>query len=432
MYWEQSVQYGSRSDVGLRRQNNQDVCVVQMSASREEWKQYGHLFMVADGMGGHAAGELASKIAADTVPHTFFKSRDLQTGAALKEAIEAANKVINKRGNENPDFQRMGTTCTTIVFCSEGAVIGHVGDSRCYRVRNGQIHQLSFDHSLQWELIRRGNMKPEDVFLKEPRHVITRSLGPEPEVQVDIEGPYPIMGGDKYLLCSDGLNGHLKDAEIGTIVNELAPGDACRLLVNLANLRGGSDNVTVVVAEVSERSGNETLTDEPEPEEIKIAGKNNLFWIIAAWILAIVLLAGICLTLLLEKKLPGAMMVALSVLFAGALFFFWNRNRSIDDPQRAGSDATVLWKPYRTAKAKLTRKFLSHLAAVESELYRTVQEENWKVDTLKLDATYEQAKQALAHDDHSGALKYFAKAIDILMVGMNDYRKQMHHDAKWG
>ena len=93
-------------------------------------------------------------------------------------------------------------------------------------------------------------MQPDDVFLQESRHVITRSLGPEPVVQVDVEGPYPVLPGDVYVLCSDGLTGHVQDAEIGIIARELPPQEACRLLVNLANLRGGSDNITVVAAHV--------------------------------------------------------------------------------------------------------------------------------------------------------------------------------------
>ena len=102
-------------------------------------------------------------------------------------------------GSLNRDFNRMGTTCTALVLCSQGAVFGHVGDSRAYRIRGDRIDQLTFDHSLHWELVRQGRMRPEDVFLHESRHVITRSLGPEPTVQIDIEGPYPVLPGDVYV-----------------------------------------------------------------------------------------------------------------------------------------------------------------------------------------------------------------------------------------
>ncbi len=140
-------------------------------------------------------------------------------------------------------------------------MIAHVGDSRLYRIRGDRIDQLTADHSVQWELMRQGRLRPDEVFLHESRHVITRSLGPEPVVQVDIEGPYAVLPGDVYLICSDGLTGHVQDAEIGIIARELPPPEACRMLVNLANLRGGSDNVTVVIARVASSPG------VPEEEE---------------------------------------------------------------------------------------------------------------------------------------------------------------------
>ena len=247
MHWEQRVEYAALTDIGFRRRNNQDSYCVLTSKSRDEWFERGHVFLVADGMGGHAVGELASKIAADTVPHTFLKLRELPVVEALRVAVETAHRVIHERGEQNRDFNRMGTTCTTLVLTPLGAVIGHVGDSRCYRIRGGKIEQLTFDHSLQWELIRQGKMSPEDIMRYEPRNVITRSLGPQPTVQVDVEGPYAIRPGDVYLLCSDGLTGQVPDEEIGQIASALAPSDACRFLVDLANLRGGPDNITVVI-----------------------------------------------------------------------------------------------------------------------------------------------------------------------------------------
>jgi protein phosphatase len=244
MYWEQKVEYAALSDIGVRRHNNQDSYAVQIAGDREQWSDRGHLFLVADGMGGHAVGELASKIAADTIPHTYHKLREQDVGPALKAAVVAGNATINARGEMNRDFTRMGTTCTTLVLAPKGAWIAHVGDSRAYRIRGERIEQLTFDHSLQWELLRQGKMSPEDIFRFEPRNVITRSLGPSPTVNVDMEGPFPIRPGDAYLLCSDGLSSLVKDEEIGIAVRELPPTEACCLLVDLANLRGGPDNIT--------------------------------------------------------------------------------------------------------------------------------------------------------------------------------------------
>jgi serine/threonine protein phosphatase PrpC len=250
MRWEQTVEYAALSDIGLRRQNNEDSFAVLVAPRAESYLKFGHVFLVADGMGGHAVGELASKMAADMVPLAFQKLRDQPYPDALKQAIEETNTAIHTRGERNTDFRKMGTTCSTLVLSPEGALVGHVGDSRCYRVRANRIDQLTFDHSLQWELIRQGRQKREEILLTQPRNIITRCLGPQPEVDVDIEGPYSISHDDAYVLCSDGLTGLVQDAEIGVIVKYLPPVDACRLLVDLANLRGGGDNITVIVARV--------------------------------------------------------------------------------------------------------------------------------------------------------------------------------------
>src|SRR5262245_51071831 len=250
MLWEQKVEYAALSDIGFRRRNNQDNYAVQIAPDREQWNRRGHLFLVADCRGGHAVGELASKIAADIIPHTYQKLQEGEPAEALKAAVVTGNATINARGEMNRDFTRMGTTCTSLVLCPQGAVIAHVGDSRVYRVRADRIEQLTFDHSLQWELLRQGKMSPEEIFRREPRNVITRSLGPQPVVDVDVEGPYPTRPNDVYVLCSDGLTGLVRDEEIGMACRELSPSEACRLLVDLANLRGGPDNITVVIVRV--------------------------------------------------------------------------------------------------------------------------------------------------------------------------------------
>src|SRR5579864_8172478 len=116
MRWEQSIRYASISDIGFRRRNNQDSCAIRICSDQANWREHGHLLLVADGMGGHAVGELASKIAADTVCHTFFKLREMPVTDALKQSFETANATINERGALNRDFARMGTTCTALVL----------------------------------------------------------------------------------------------------------------------------------------------------------------------------------------------------------------------------------------------------------------------------------------------------------------------------
>jgi len=426
MRWEQSIQYGSISDIGFRRRNNQDSLAVHICSDEETWRQRGHLFLVADGMGGHAVGELASKIAADTLPHTYFKSKDTSATEALKKAVEVGNRAIFERGSHNRDFERMGTTCSTLVLSPEGALIGHVGDSRVYRVRNNQIDQLSFDHSLQWELLKQGKMKPEDVFLHEPRHVITRSLGPEETVEVDIEGPYPIFPGDIYVLCSDGLTSHVNDAEIGMIVSELPPGDSCRLLTHLANLRGGSDNITVVVCRVGDTP--EGLPSGRSDSEPKSEGGLNWTWLGAFWLIAAVFGLGICLTLM-DWVITGISIATSAVVFVAGLLGYWLRQRP---SAVVDSDETVLWRPYRTASAKLSKRFLNHLAAIEAELQRTASEEGWTIDWATHESSFQSAQTALGNRQYSQSFIAYSRTIDILMAGLQLYRKQLKHEAQWG
>ncbi len=429
MRWEQSIRYASVSDIGFRRRNNQDSCAIRICSDQQTWREHGHLLMVADGMGGHAVGELASKIAADTVCHTFFKVRDLDVVAALRRSLETANATINERGSLNRDFARMGTTCTSLVLCSQGAVIGHVGDSRAYRIRGDRIDQLTFDHSLHWELMRQGRMRPDDVFMHESRHVITRSLGPEPAVQIDIEGPYPIFPGDVYLLCSDGLTGHVQDAEIGIIARELPPQEACRLLVNLANLRGGSDNISVVAAQVGS-AGSDAELEEEQSTPPRGMGWG---WLLAVWFLALVFVAGVT-GILFNKFIEGVYLVAFAAFGAVGAFAYWLETRPRQkprDPDLDGTETTV-WKPYRTASARSSVAFLNHLASLQIELQRAATEEHWSIDWPAYEAAYAVARASLEAQDYSKALAELAKVLEILMAGLMQYRKQMQRQSKWG
>src|SRR5262249_2144765 len=152
----------------------------------------------------------------------------------------------------NGDFQGMGTTSSALLLLPDGALIAHVGDSRVYRIRNQRIEQFSFDHSLVWELVRRNHLTSEQANISVPKNVITRSLGPEAEIEVDVEGPLAVAVGDVYLLCTDGLSGPVDDQEIGAFAANFHPRDACRYLVPLANLRGGLDNITVLIVRIGQ------------------------------------------------------------------------------------------------------------------------------------------------------------------------------------
>lgn len=414
MRWEQQVQYASQTDIGLRRKNNEDAFAAQVCSDETEWRGRGHLFLVADGMGGHAVGELASKIAAETIPHTFFKLPLADPAVLLRQAITAANDAIHRRGSENRDFQRMGTTCTSIALTPRGLFVGHVGDSRVYRIRRDRIDQLSFDHSLVWELQRKHPKAAAQLNLAEHKNVITRSLGPEATVEVDIEGPYPVFPGDTYVLCTDGLSGQVSDEEIGSIARELSPAQACRLLVHLANLRGGGDNCTVQVVRVGELPANVPPVVEvpPRPES-----GLDWAWLLAFWVVALVLVGGLSL-FLLEEPLFGALLTAISGTAMSVLTWLaWRRQRQ-DFVPPTGEDAsrTNYWRPYRTAIAKPTEELFEELAVMETQIQRAAEEERWAVDWDGHRQAIEAAQKAADQDRHAKAVRDLSRAIDALMT----------------
>src|SRR5262249_18698299 len=246
-----NISYASLTDVGVRRSINEDNHKVLLAPDLEKWREQGHLFLVADGMGAHAVGEKASEEAAGIIPHTYSKHAPQGPIPALRKAFFEANARIHSLGQQNREFEGMGTTGTALVVRPDGAWVAHVGDSRVYRVRDGNIEQLTFDHSLVWIYARQQRLDPETV-QNIPGNVIVRSLGPEPLVQVDIEGPHPLQAGDVFVVCSDGLSAQVNDQEIAAAATTLPPEDACRFLVDLANLRGGPDNITVVIVRVGD------------------------------------------------------------------------------------------------------------------------------------------------------------------------------------
>lgn len=426
MRWEQRVQFASLTDVGFRRRNNQDSHVVMLSPDAATFQIRGHLFVVADGMGGHAVGELASKIAVDTIPHSYFKNRSDDMPKALSAAIHEANAAVHEKGSQNLDFNRMGTTCVTLALGPDGAVAGHVGDSRLYRVRRDRIDQLTFDHSLEWELVRLGRMKSNEPLLPDIKHVITRSIGPEPEVEPEVEGPFPIWAGDTFLLCSDGLSGPVNDEEIGIITKHLSPTDACQLLVNLANLRGGPDNVTVVIAHVG------PLPDgvSPQPGEMPTAdtddGPSDWPWLTGLSVSALTFSLGVGWAML-QELIPGVCLAALSSVAAIVLGIGWRRqirSQTDGDPSPSKIERTAFSKAYRTAPAKLTTEFIAMLEKLQSEMLQSAATENWMFDRAAQEVVGRAAMTAVACKQLPNALKELAKSIDLLMVGLQRHRKE--------
>jgi protein phosphatase len=232
------------SDVGMKRHHNEDRYLLAPDL---------HLFAVADGMGGASAGEVASGLAVarvDAFVHTRAAAleggNDDDVAAVLVGAVGAANAAIRDQGVADPTCRGMGTTMTTLCFVRDRAFIAHVGDSRCYRVRGGHIAQLSRDHSLVEEQVRAGLITPEQARSSPWKNIITRALGAAATVDVDVTS-VPVEDGDVFVVCSDGLSGVVADDEIARVVGEQFLHRVPDTLIDLANARGGPDNITVVV-----------------------------------------------------------------------------------------------------------------------------------------------------------------------------------------
>jgi protein phosphatase len=227
------------SDPGRRRRRNEDAYVLQPP-----------LFAVADGMGGAQAGEVASRLAVEALREDSAAGEGVERVAAL---VQAANRRIWKRAGEDSSAQGMGTTMTVALVEGDEVAFGHVGDSRAYRIRDGEVEQLTEDHSLVGELMRSGKLSPEEAETHPQRSVITRALGTDPDVDVDTFS-VDARSGDVFLICSDGLTIMVGEETILEEV-ERSRGDldgAAKALVRLANKGGGEDNITVVFFEIVE------------------------------------------------------------------------------------------------------------------------------------------------------------------------------------
>jgi protein phosphatase len=241
------------TDVGRRRENNQDRLLVDDARG---------VYAVADGMGGHAAGEVASRIAiealADAMSNGDFDAGSLvaeEAAQRLESAFVEGNRRICESVVTRGEWRGMGTTIVALVALADRAVIGHVGDSRAYLLRDGVLRRLTNDHSWVSEQVRLGLLSDEEADRHPMRNIITRALGNREELEVDLT-EQPLQADDIFLLCSDGLNTMLSDDEIGGILGNHGedPEAACRTLVDEANARGGEDNITVVI--LSARSAN--------------------------------------------------------------------------------------------------------------------------------------------------------------------------------
>ena len=213
------------------------------------------LLVVCDGMGGSNAGEVASRMAADTVVREFTTAASKDMAATLANAIQTANAKIWEHSRSLAELNGMGTTCTALAIKGDQALMGHVGDSRAYLVRAHRARQLTSDHSLVAQLVARNQLSAEAARNDPRRNVVTRSVGVGPELEVDIVPlGEPMRTGDTIVLCSDGLHGQMSDDEIASFAMGESLVEACNDMIELANARGGPDNITVAMLRF-ERTG---------------------------------------------------------------------------------------------------------------------------------------------------------------------------------
>ncbi len=238
-----AIEVASICDVGRQRATNQDRCADGHTADGGRW------LMVADGMGGHAGGETASRLAVECAERGLG-AEHASSGSALGKVFETANRSIHEAAQRDGSLHGMGTTGVAILFGADGSAhVANVGDSRAYRMRGDVLEPLTRDHSLVGELRRRGDITEAEARVHPRRNEVLRSLGVLPEVEVDVD-PIEVQPGDRYLLCSDGLCGVLDDDEIAAVVRREPAEEAVRTLVDRVNQRGGPDNVTVQIAVV--------------------------------------------------------------------------------------------------------------------------------------------------------------------------------------
>ena len=352
-------------------------------------------------------------MAADHVPHLYLKHRDLSPPAAVEAAVRGANEEIFRRGQQNIEFHNMGTTCSVLLLLPQGAIAAHVGDSRVYMLRGGELVQLTFDHSLVWEMRAAGQIASgDDATHAIPKNVITRSLGPHPTVNVDLEGPFPIAVGDVFLLCSDGLTGCVTDEEIASAMSYFSPADASQFLVDLANLRGGPDNITVVLAEVA---GEQMATvanakplamntslepPQPIPTAWWIAGCTSLLAAGVMWIAHQPLLAAIA----------GVLAAAVfAYLLTRKLIAINHGGQSLTRGQRLGKG------PHARVQRMSESEFETSIKELVSAAHEAAVQRGWRLDEAEFSQYLAAAEKARHLSDTATAVQSYSALLHMLV-----------------
>ncbi len=269
-----SVKMGAKTDLGRVRDNNEDKFDFFEPEDPAVLAGKGSFYAVADGMGGHSAGQIACELALKTVLSVYYADPSPDKEASLRRAVAEANGLIYDTAQAIPDRQGMGTTLTAAVLCEDTLMIAQVGDSRAYLLRGGSITQVTDDHSWVAEQVRLGTMTLAEAQVSPFRNIITRSVGTAASVEPDIF-TQDLQAGDTFVLCSDGLTGHVEPSEIQMIVQDHSPSSAAMLLVETANERGGRDNITALVLSIRALLPYDASAAQSEPQSGEAAPKEE-------------------------------------------------------------------------------------------------------------------------------------------------------------
>jgi protein phosphatase len=244
-----TLRIGARTDLGCVRENNEDKYDVFEPEEPTVLAARGRVYAVADGMGGHAAGQIASEVALKALIHSYYREGESDAASALRRAVDAANQHVWDIARSVSGRSGMGTTLVAAVVREATISVAHVGDSRVYRWREGRLEQLTEDHTLVNEAVRAGRLSADQAAVHPQRNVITRSLGVAGVVEPDLLD-LTLASGDRFLLCSDGLTTMVEDELIGALLGHGSPSEAAWSLVDRACAGGGHDNVTALVVHV--------------------------------------------------------------------------------------------------------------------------------------------------------------------------------------
>ena len=244
------IELANLTDVGCHRAENEDYYCYAEPEDDLDFQKKGRLAVVADGMGGHEGGKLASTIAVEAVRDGYLNDSEGDPSQALRTAFQDAHSAIQEYTRQHPELRGMGTTCTAAIILDGQLHYGHVGDSRLYLIRGYNISRLTRDHSQVARLVQDGLITPEEASVHPHRNVLTAAMGVEPASADFSETPLPLEPGDILLMATDGLHGLVTDQELLATAAALDPAEGCKELVRMAKERGGFDNITLQILKI--------------------------------------------------------------------------------------------------------------------------------------------------------------------------------------